>query len=237
MYAAVVNAFDAPPRYQEFADPAPAGEHDVLVDVLAVGLHPRVRSQASGSPLHEHRRAPADPGDRRRRPAARRRRAGLLRAARHRRCGAMAERVVIDRRRSIELAGGRRPGAARGRDEPGDVVLGGAAPAGRPSQPGQSVLVLGATGNAGRLALQVARHLGAGRVVAAGRDAAVLATLPASAPTPSVSLAGDADAVAARLGEAAGDVDVVLDYLWGRPDRGRADADPARARRTAVQAA
>ena len=44
-------------------------------------------------------------------------------------------------------------------------------------QPGQSVLVLGATGNAGRLAVQIARHLGAGRVIAAGRAPDRLAAL------------------------------------------------------------
>lgn len=47
MHAAVVTAFDAPPRYEQFADPVPeAGE--TVVEVLASGLHPRVRSQADG---------------------------------------------------------------------------------------------------------------------------------------------------------------------------------------------
>ena len=41
--------------------------------------------------------------------------------------------------------------------------------------PGQSVLVLGATGNAGRMAVEIARHLGAAHVVGAGRDAGRLA--------------------------------------------------------------
>lgn len=40
-----------------------------------------------------------------------------------------------------------------------------------PIEAGQSVLVLGATGNAGQMAIQVAKH-GAGRVVGAGRDQA-----------------------------------------------------------------
>ena len=48
-----------------------------------------------------------------------------------------------------------------------------------PLQPGQSVLVLGATGNAGAMAVQVARRLGAGRVVGAGRDPGRLAALAA----------------------------------------------------------
>jgi NADPH:quinone reductase-like Zn-dependent oxidoreductase len=78
-----------------------------------------------------------------------------------------------------------------------------------PLTPGQSVLVLGATGNAGTMAVRVARRLGAGRVVGAGRDTARLAALDADA---TVAL-GDDDALAA----AAADVDVVVDYVWGEP--------------------
>ncbi|HEY0118918.1 MAG TPA: zinc-binding dehydrogenase, partial [Cellulomonas sp.] len=76
---------------------------------------------------------------------------------------------------------------------------------------GQDVLVLGATGSAGRLAVQVARLLGAGRVIAAGRDPDRLAALPRLGATSTVRL--DAD----DLAGAAADVDVVLDYLWGEP--------------------
>ena len=47
--------------------------------------------------------------------------------------------------------------------------------------PGETVLVNGATGAAGRLAVAIARHLGAGRVVAAGRDPVKLAGLGADA--------------------------------------------------------
>src|ERR1700759_5385810 len=46
--AAVVTSFDHPPRYESFDLPAPADEDQALVDVLAVGLHPRVRSGAGG---------------------------------------------------------------------------------------------------------------------------------------------------------------------------------------------
>jgi NADPH:quinone reductase-like Zn-dependent oxidoreductase len=49
MRAAVVRSFDAPPRYEAFREPEPVGEHEIAVDVLAAGLHPRVRSGASGS--------------------------------------------------------------------------------------------------------------------------------------------------------------------------------------------
>lgn len=48
MHAAVVTAFGHPPTWHEFTEPTP-GDGEVLVDVVAAGLHPRVRSQADGS--------------------------------------------------------------------------------------------------------------------------------------------------------------------------------------------
>jgi len=83
-----------------------------------------------------------------------------------------------------------------------------------PLQPGRSVLVLGATGAAGQLAVQIAKHLGAGRVVAAGRNQAALDRLQGLGADALVGLTGtsaDGDAVA----DAASEVDIVLDYLWG----------------------
>ena len=86
-----------------------------------------------------------------------------------------------------------------------------------PIQPGQSVLVLGATGNAGAMAVQVARRLGAGRVVGAGRDPGRLAALTSAGADAAVQLAGDDDATARALATAAAESDIVLDYLWGKP--------------------
>jgi len=49
MKAAVVSSFDTAPRYEEFSAPTAAGDDDMVIDVIAAGLHPRVRSQADGS--------------------------------------------------------------------------------------------------------------------------------------------------------------------------------------------
>jgi NADPH:quinone reductase-like Zn-dependent oxidoreductase len=79
---------------------------------------------------------------------------------------------------------------------------------------GQRVLVLGATGTSGQLAVQVAKELGASEVVAVGRDAAALEKVRGYGAGRVVRLTGeqkDADAIA----EAASEVDVVVDYLWG----------------------
>jgi NADPH:quinone reductase-like Zn-dependent oxidoreductase len=85
--------------------------------------------------------------------------------------------------------------------------------------PGEHVLVLGASGTVGQVGVQAARLLGAGRVVAACRDAhgrERAADLGADAVA---DLSGDdAAAIAQRLAEAtAGRVDLVLDPVWGRP--------------------
>jgi NADPH:quinone reductase-like Zn-dependent oxidoreductase len=77
-------------------------------------------------------------------------------------------------------------------------------------------LVLGATGSAGQLAVQIARFLGANRVVAAGRNAERLADLAAIGATETVVLDG-AEKSAELLGRQTTDVDVVLDYVWGEP--------------------
>jgi NADPH:quinone reductase-like Zn-dependent oxidoreductase len=62
MYAAVVTSFDAPPAYLKFPSPVPAGSDQVLVDVIASGLHRRVRSQADGSHYSSTGELPLVPG-------------------------------------------------------------------------------------------------------------------------------------------------------------------------------
>jgi len=62
MYAAVVTSFDVPPSYQEFPTPTPQGSDEVLVDVVAAGLHRRVRSQADGSHYTSTGQLPLVPG-------------------------------------------------------------------------------------------------------------------------------------------------------------------------------
>jgi NADPH:quinone reductase-like Zn-dependent oxidoreductase len=86
---------------------------------------------------------------------------------------------------------------------------------------GKNVLVIGATGTSGLLAVQAARAQGAARVVALGRNADGLARAAELGADATISLADD---LAAPLAEAAGAYDVVLDYLWGPPARAVLDA-------------
>lgn len=84
-------------------------------------------------------------------------------------------------------------------------------------KPGESVLILGATGTLGQIALQLARILGAGRVVGAARDAEALERLRARGLADAVVVLGRDDDAAALKAVAGDGFDVVLDGVCGPP--------------------
>jgi NADPH2:quinone reductase len=84
-------------------------------------------------------------------------------------------------------------------------------------QPGEQVLVLGATGTLGQVALQLAKYLGAGRVVAAARSESALLRLKERGIADDIVVLGGADDVAALKAAANGGFDVVLDLVCGQP--------------------
>jgi NADPH:quinone reductase-like Zn-dependent oxidoreductase len=200
MNAAVVTAFDQPPHYQDFPLPDPTDPDELVVDVLAAGLHPRVRSQADGSHYTSTDDLPLVPGI----DGVGRGADGVVRyfVLPDTRLGSFAQRTVIDRRRSVALPATADPVAVAAIMNP--AMSSWVALRRRIDfQPGQRVLILGATGNAGRMAIQVARRLGAAEVFAAARDTARLAKLRDCTTLPLSDLARAAD------------VDVVPDYGWG----------------------
>jgi NADPH:quinone reductase-like Zn-dependent oxidoreductase len=189
----------------------PGAPEVVVVEVVAAGLHPRVRSQAAGSHYTSSSELPLVPGI----DGVGRFPDGTLRyfVLPDTTLGAMAEQTLVDVRRSVVLPEGTDPVVIAAAMNP--AMSSWLALRRRISfQAGQSVLVLGATGNAGRLAVEIARHLGAGQVIAAGRRADRLAALEGVAATVSLAEGGLG---AGGLGEVAGNVDVVIDYLWGQP--------------------
>lgn len=212
--AAVVTSYDEPPRYLDFDMPAPTGSDQELLEVLAAGLHPRVRSGAAGRHYSSTGALPMVPGV-----------DGVARLADGSRVyflgddelpGSMAERTVIDRRRSIPLPAHVDEIAIAAAMNP--AMSSWVALRRRvPIDAGQSVLVLGATGNAGRMAIQVAKLLGAGHVIGAGRNVESLSQLGTLGADDVVRLGDDSDATVGGLARVAAEVDIVIDYLWGTP--------------------
>ncbi|MYV99896.1 zinc-binding alcohol dehydrogenase family protein [Streptomyces sp. SID3343] len=208
MHAAVITAFDAPPVYGEHPEPVAQGEHEMVVDVLAAGLHHLARAKANGSHYSATGVFPLVPGV----DGVVRDSSGRLRyvALDDTNLGTFAERTVIDARRSVVLP-----------DDVDPVRIAGAMNPGMSSwvalrrriafREGQRVLILGATGNAGRMAIQIAKRFGAAEVFAVGRDATRLKALPDLGADQALTF----DEVAA-----AADVDVVLDFVWGAPAAG-----------------
>lgn len=205
MHAAVITAHGTPPVYREHLEPVARGEHERVVDVLAAGLHHLTRSKAEGTHYSATGVFPIVPGV----DAVVREPSGRLRYAilDDTDLGTFAERTVIDVRRSIVLPDNADPVRIAAAMNPG--MSSWVALRRRITfREGQRVLVLGATGSAGRMAVQIAGRFGAAEVFAAGRNAARLAELPALGADRVLTF----DEIAA-----AADADVVLDFVWGEP--------------------
>ncbi|MGD0737413.1 MAG: zinc-binding alcohol dehydrogenase family protein [Terracidiphilus sp.] len=211
MNAAVVNVLGEVPKYQSFPEPV-AQEGEALINVRAAGLHPIVKGRASGAHYSSDDVVPMVPGvdgvgtleD------GTRVYFGFARTP----FGTMSERTVAPRKMTIPLPDGIDDVQAAAIANPGMsawIALkerGGLAV-------GQTVLILGATGVAGQLAIQVARQLGAKRVIGVGRNVEALASADLDAV---IALGQPEDAIRdAFAAEAAKGIDIVIDYLWGRP--------------------
>lgn len=215
MKAAVVRSFGESPRYEEF--PAPVvGDGDVLIHVRAAGLHPVVRALASKSHYGSTDALPLVVGV----DGVGRLEDGtpVFFGGPRPPYGTMAELASVPRAFCIPLAKGLDEVTAAGGLNPG--LSGWLALTLRANLArGETVLILGATGAAGRLAVQSARVLGAGRVVAAGRNPDALGKLMDLGADSVVELKGSFDEMRDALAReaAVAPFDVVIDYVWGPP--------------------
>jgi NADPH2:quinone reductase len=220
MNAAVVHAFDAPPQYTTFADPI-AADGEALVTVTAAALHRIVKSLANGTHYGSTGILPFIPGvdgvgrlqsPAGQLPAGTRVYFGAARPP----FGTFAQQTLASASILIPLPDALDDATAAAIANP--AMSSTVAILRARFLPGESVLILGATGVAGQLAVQIAKRRGASRVIAAGRNPEALAKLTTLGADAVISLDQSPEPLLTAL-RAQFDlgVDIVLDYLWGPP--------------------
>ena len=213
MKAAIVHGAGQSPVYGDFAEPLVC-DGESRIAVAAAAISHVTKSRASGSHYSSSGQFPFIAGidGVGRRDDGRRVYFVMPRAP----YGGMAERTVVPSAHCLPLP-----------DELDDVTAAAIANPGMSSwaayterarlKAGETVLVNGAAGTAGRLAVQIARHLGAKKVIATARNVGALHAVAALGADVTIPLIADEAALENRFKEQfAEGVDVVIDYLWGR---------------------
>ena len=215
MDAAVLHTLGKPPRCEQFPEPT-AGDGEVIVHVHAAALKPIDKQLASGSHYASPRLLPVVCGS-----------DGVGHLSDGQRVffggtrapyGAMAQRTVVSQTFCFPVPEGVDDGTAAALPNPGVSAWLSLAFRAKLA-PGENVLILGATGVTGKLAVKIAKLLGAGRVVAAGRDHQVLSTLLQLGADATINLSAPAEELDEAFAREAGHsgFQVVIDYMWGRP--------------------
>lgn len=212
MKAAVVSGVGQTPIYGDFADPLP-GHEDCRINVRAAAISQLARGRVSGTHYSSSGQFPLVAGvDGVGRLDDGRRVYFVLPEAPY---GSMAEIAVVPASQCLPLP-----------DALDDVTAAAIANPGMSAwialkerarlKAGETVLINGATGTAGRLGVQIAKYLGAAKVIVTGRNERSLRDLQSLGADETISLLENENALAERFGRAFADgVDVVLDYLWG----------------------
>lgn len=213
MKAALIRAVDARPDVGEA--PEPAGN---VVDVLAAPINPIDLAVSRGVLASGHPPLPYVPGCEAVGRTADGRTVWLFGGSLGRTSnGAIAERATVGDAFAVEVPEGVDAALAAGL---GIAGLAGWLPFAwrAPLAGGEDVLVLGATGSVGLVAVQTAKLLGAGRVVAAGRSESGLQRAADHGADATLRL-DEADDLVAAFKEAFAGVgpSYVFDPLWGEP--------------------
>jgi NADPH:quinone reductase-like Zn-dependent oxidoreductase len=215
MNAAVLHALGQPPRFAEFPDPTP-NEGEVLINVSAASLKPVDKQMAAGTHYASPREFPVvcgmdgvgrlEDGTR------------VFFGGARQPYGAMAQRTVVRRVQCFSVPEELDDVTAAALPNPGVSAWLSLQHSAKLAA-GQTVLMLGATGVTGKLAVQIAKILGAGRVVAAGRNEHVLNTLHELGADATIRLDQPHEELVAAFRREASEkhFDAIIDYLWGRP--------------------
>jgi NADPH:quinone reductase-like Zn-dependent oxidoreductase len=215
MRAAVLHELGKPPRYEEFSEPA-FGEGEAIVRVLAASLKPIDKQLAAGTHYASPRELPVvcgadgvgqlSDGTR------------VFFGGPRRPYGAMAQRTVVPAGFCFPVPNGMDDATAAALPNPGVSALLSLNHRAKVAK-GETVLILGATGVTGTIAVQIAKLLGAGRVIGAGRNPQALEKLHELGADATIQLDQPEEELKKEFSREAGDAgfNVIIDYVWGRP--------------------
>ena len=215
MKAAVLHELGQPPRFEDFDDPT-AGKDEALIRVLAASLKMVDRQLASGSHYASTHQLPVicgvdglgalEDGTR------------VFFGGPRRPYGAMAECAVAPRAFCFPVPAEIDDATAAALPNPGVSAWLSLTQRAKLA-PGETVLILGATGVTGQLAVQIAKILGAKRVIGAGRNQQGLHRLRELGADATIQLDQPEETLKSAFAQEAKDTgfDVVIDYLWGHP--------------------
>jgi NADPH:quinone reductase-like Zn-dependent oxidoreductase len=209
MYAAVVNEFGKAPEYDKFAEPEPA-EGEVVATIRAAAVSNLVRLVAAGKHYSSAAKPPMVAGVD---GVAELPDGSLVYVPGVRSpWGTLAERAAVSTAAVRPVPDGLDPAQAAAVV---NATIASWMPLTRILEPGATptVLILGATGAAGTVAVPIAKHLGARRVIAVGREGDALRRTTDHGADEVIPLGDNLEAELSRVG--ADGVDVVLDFLWG----------------------
>ena len=225
MKAAVLTRTGTVPTYTDFPDPEP-GPGQFIVDVTAAGVHHLDLTRASGAFGAPDTLPYVIGADGVGRTSGGRRVFFTEPVAPH---GSWAQRVAVPEENLLDLADGVDDVTAAALGNTGLAAW--LALTWRANlKPGETVLVLGATGALGSVAVQIAKALGAGPVVAADRTPAGSPGPPRTAQTPP-SPSPRTSTWPTRSGSPPRPrLDVIIDPLWGAPALAAMHAAAQRAR-------
>ncbi|MDV6167994.1 zinc-binding alcohol dehydrogenase family protein [Flavobacterium sp. DG1-102-2] len=213
MKAAVLHQLGRNPVYEDFDAPVPNSENEVLINVKAFSLKNLDKGKAAGKHYTSYPSLPVVVGIDG---------AGILEDGTKTyawgKTGMLAEQALVENgkwaiipdRLDFETAAAL-PNALVGSDAALLYRAG--------FQPGQTVLINGATGFTGKVAIQMAKLRGAAKVIVTGRNQAILEELKALGADEVISLSQEDSAIIKQIQEshAQTPIDIVLDYVWGHP--------------------
>ena len=213
MKAAVLHSLGSLPKYEEISDPIPQNETQILLNVTAASVKNIDKMRAAGKHYANYTQFPTVVGldgvgklDNGTRVYA----MGIS--------GMIAEKALIQQNGYIVLPD--KIDDATAAALPNALIGSAMAFVGRAKiKAGEIVLINGATGVTGRLAVQVAKHYGAAKVIVTGRNPESLQQLKNLGADEIISLKQDETEIIKQLKEihSRTPIDIVIDYLWGRP--------------------